>query len=165
MGRHRGIGSLPSATTTACFARMAELRGGETLVKIALYNPASATTVSRTSIALFMGESPLREFLRVAKYMPNRCSLAPRPVDNCRFFEVRAPARTIGAGVVARWPGRSLGANLTVGDGQVNESRGFGAIRKGCCDAQSIYFSTLLNQTCTTSASTGGCAIQTSQAP
>jgi hypothetical protein len=35
---------------------MAELRGGKVLVKIALYNPASATTVSRTSIALFMGE-------------------------------------------------------------------------------------------------------------
>jgi len=29
--------------------------------------------------------------------------------------------------------------------------------------ASNIYFSTLLNQTCTTSGGTGGCAIQTSQ--
>jgi len=34
---------------------MAELPGGETLAGIALYNPASATTVSRTSSTLFMG--------------------------------------------------------------------------------------------------------------
>src|SRR5580658_1540770 len=58
--RHKGIGSLPSATTTACSVRLAEFLGGEVLVKIALYKPVSATTVSRTSIAfaLFMGESP-----------------------------------------------------------------------------------------------------------
>jgi hypothetical protein len=30
--------------------------------------------------------------------------------------------------------------------------------------AQNIYFSTLLNQTCTTSGGMGGCAIQTLQA-
>jgi hypothetical protein len=30
--------------------------------------------------------------------------------------------------------------------------------------AQNIYFSTLLNQTCTTSTGTGGCAVQTTQA-
>lgn len=43
------------------------------LAGIALYNPASATTVSRTSITLFMGEDLLtRILLRVAKYMLNR---------------------------------------------------------------------------------------------
>jgi len=34
---------------------MAELLGGEALVEIALYNPASATTVSSISITLFIG--------------------------------------------------------------------------------------------------------------
>src|SRR5271170_6220379 len=139
---------------------MAELRGGAALVKIALYNPASATTVSSTSIALFMGESPLRELLRVAKYMPNRCWLAPRPVDNCRFFEVRAPARTIGAGVVAIWPVDHWGRILLWGTSKSMRAADLALSRKGCCDAQNIYFSTLLNQTSTTSASSGGCAIQ-----
>src|ERR1035441_2934376 len=53
--RHKGIGSLPSATKTARSARTAELPGCEMLVGIALYNPASATTVSRTSSTLFIG--------------------------------------------------------------------------------------------------------------
>ena len=37
-------------------------------------------------------------------------------------------------------------------------------IDSGTSGAQNIYFSTLLNQTCTTSGGTGGCAIQTTQA-
>jgi hypothetical protein len=36
-------------------------------------------------------------------------------------------------------------------------------VDNGTSGAQNIYFSTLLNQTCTTSGGTGGCAIQTSQ--
>ncbi|MGA6985797.1 MAG: hypothetical protein WBZ01_07085 [Terriglobales bacterium] len=36
-------------------------------------------------------------------------------------------------------------------------------VDNGTAGAQNIYFSTLLNQTCTTSTGTGGCAIQTSQ--
>jgi hypothetical protein len=36
-------------------------------------------------------------------------------------------------------------------------------VDSGAAGAQNIYFSTLLNQTCTTSGGTGGCAIQTSQ--
>src|SRR4030088_1841589 len=55
LARHSVIGSLPSATTTACSALMAELPGGDVFVWIALYNPASATTVSRTSSTLFIG--------------------------------------------------------------------------------------------------------------
>ena len=53
--RHKGIGSLPSATTTVCSARTAELPDREVLVGIALNNPASATTVSRISSTLFIG--------------------------------------------------------------------------------------------------------------
>jgi hypothetical protein len=53
--RHNGIGSLPSATTTAWSARKAELPDREVLVEIALYSPASATTVSRISSTLFIG--------------------------------------------------------------------------------------------------------------
>jgi hypothetical protein len=37
-------------------------------------------------------------------------------------------------------------------------------VDSGAPGAQNIYFSTLLNQSCTTSDGTGGCAIQTSQA-
>jgi len=36
-------------------------------------------------------------------------------------------------------------------------------VDNGAAGAQNIYFSTLLNQVCTTSLGTGGCAIQTSQ--
>jgi hypothetical protein len=36
-------------------------------------------------------------------------------------------------------------------------------VDSGATGAQNIYFSTLLNQTCTTSGGTAGCAIQTSQ--
>jgi len=74
--RHNGIGSLPSATTTACSARTAALAGLAVLAGIAQYNPASATTVSKTSITLFIGGgSPSRVVLRVAKYIPTRLSL------------------------------------------------------------------------------------------
>src|SRR5260370_692883 len=62
LARHKGIGSLPSATTTACSALTAELPGGDVFVRIALYNPASATMVSRTSSTLFIWGSLLRAF-------------------------------------------------------------------------------------------------------
>lgn len=53
---------------------MAALPGGETLVAIALYNPANATTVSMTSTTLFiLGVSFAHTSTRVAKYMPSRC--------------------------------------------------------------------------------------------
>jgi hypothetical protein len=53
---------------------MPELCGGEMLFRVgrALYKPANARMVSRTSTFLFMGEVSLRELLRVAKYMPRR---------------------------------------------------------------------------------------------
>src|ERR1700730_12027395 len=70
--RHKGIGSLPSAITTACSARMAEFSGGELLVWIALYNPASATTVSTTSSTLFIGGVSFAQTSARAKYIPSR---------------------------------------------------------------------------------------------
>src|ERR1700686_2141545 len=86
-----GIGSLPSATTTACSARMAELPGGELLVRIALYNPASATAVSRTFITLFIWGSLLRAYFYAWRSI---ClvgaSQAAKPVDNCLFLRTRA---------------------------------------------------------------------------
>ncbi len=67
--RHNGIGSLPSATTTACSARTAALPGLAVLAGIALYNPASATTVSKTSSTLFIGGGLLRaNFARCEVY-------------------------------------------------------------------------------------------------
>jgi hypothetical protein len=48
------MGSLPSATTTACCARIEELLGRE-LDGIAQYNPASATMVSKTFSTVFIG--------------------------------------------------------------------------------------------------------------
>src|SRR6266446_2757423 len=89
--RHKGIGSLPSAITTACSALTAELPGGEMFVWIALYNPASATTVSRTSSSLFIGGgSPSRILLRVRSICLVGASGAARPVDNCLFLRTRA---------------------------------------------------------------------------
>src|SRR2546430_8696948 len=57
--RHKGIGSLPSAIITSCCARTLD-PAGATLFElgIAQYIPARARTVSNTSTALFMGESP-----------------------------------------------------------------------------------------------------------
>ena len=59
LARHNGIGSLPSATMTSCCARTLD-PAGATLFElgIAQYIPARARTVSNTSTALFMGESP-----------------------------------------------------------------------------------------------------------
>src|ERR1700675_1968263 len=51
---------------------MAELPGGELLVWIALYNPASATTVSTTSSTLFIGGVSFAQTSARAKYMPSR---------------------------------------------------------------------------------------------
>ena len=86
--RHKGIGSLPSAITTACSALTAELPGGEVFIWIALYNPASATTVSRTSSSLFIGGGLLlRILLRVRSICLVGASWAAKLVDNCRFLE------------------------------------------------------------------------------
>ncbi len=57
--RHKGIGSLPSATSTVWPARMTELADGETLVGMAQYNAARATTVRRISSTLFIWGSLL----------------------------------------------------------------------------------------------------------
>jgi len=70
--RHKGIGSLPSAITTACSALTAELPGGEVFIWIALYNPASAATVSTTSSTLFIGGVSFAQTSARAKYMPSR---------------------------------------------------------------------------------------------
>jgi hypothetical protein len=66
-----------------------------------------------------------------------------------------------------------IGYNVTSGTisgstavtGAIAEAGGTSGIvvDNGAAGAQNIYFSTLLNQTCTTSTGTGGCAIQTSQ--
>ena len=92
LARHKGMGSLPSATTTACCARTEELLGRE-LDGIAQYNPASATMVSRTFSTVFIGGVSLRAFLRVAKYMPGPCFVGSEILmDNSDFLMVSAAA-------------------------------------------------------------------------
>jgi hypothetical protein len=54
--RHKGMGSLPSATNTTCAAPMAELSTGARLFGIAQYIPANANAVSTISVVVFMGE-------------------------------------------------------------------------------------------------------------
>jgi hypothetical protein len=88
--RHKGIGSLPSAITTACSARIAELPCRGLLIGIALYSPASATTVSRPSTTLFIGGvSFAHTSARGEVYARIEASWATRPVDNCRFLRAR----------------------------------------------------------------------------
>jgi hypothetical protein len=93
--RHKGIGSLPSAITTACSARMAELPCRGLLIGIALYSPASATTVSRHSTTLFIGGvSFAHTSARGEVYARIEASWATRPVDNCRFLRARGFSHT-----------------------------------------------------------------------
>src|SRR6266700_5475541 len=54
--RHKGIGSLPSATNTTCSAPMPVLSTGAKLFGIAQYIPANANALNRISAVLFMGE-------------------------------------------------------------------------------------------------------------
>jgi len=59
--RHRGMGSLPSATITVFWVWIRELAAGAELLGSAQYIPSNATAVRNTSTALlleFMGESP-----------------------------------------------------------------------------------------------------------
>ena len=69
--RQSGIGSLPSAITTACSARDGLLNGASGFA-IAQYIPANATAVSRISTFLFMGEFSKAQISRRAKYSPGR---------------------------------------------------------------------------------------------
>jgi hypothetical protein len=94
--RHKGIGSLPSANTTACSARMAELPCRGLLIGIALYSPASATTVSRPSTTLFIGGVSFADTsARGEVYARIEAWWATRPVDNCRFLRVRRGSLTL----------------------------------------------------------------------
>jgi len=54
------------------------------------------------------------------------------------------------------------GTTPTAGAPEAGGTSGI-VVDNGSAGAQNIYFSTLLNQTCTTSGGTGGCAIQTLQ--
>ncbi len=76
-----------------------------------------------------------------------------------------APA-TLGNGCIIGYNvnGGTISAS-TATTGATAEAGGTSGIvvDSGTAGAQNIYFSTLLNQTCTTSGGTGGCAIQTSQ--
>jgi hypothetical protein len=99
--RHKGIGSLPSATTTACSARLAELPGGGTLVGIALYKAASAKMVSMTSTTLFIGGvSFAHTSARREVYAQIVLCEQWRPVDNCCFLRIRRCESAEGGGQV-----------------------------------------------------------------
>src|SRR5215467_194189 len=65
------MGSLPSAINTCCCARITELPFWAVVLGMAQYIPASANTVSTTSTALFMGETPARVSACARQYMPN----------------------------------------------------------------------------------------------
>jgi hypothetical protein len=55
--RHKGMGSLPSATNTICSARIAGLPTGSDFFGMAQYIPVSAKATSRISAVRFMGEA------------------------------------------------------------------------------------------------------------
>src|SRR5260370_2904242 len=61
--RHKGIGSLPSATNTTCSAPMPVLSTGAKLCGIAQYIPVNANALNRISAVLFMGEFSLVQIL------------------------------------------------------------------------------------------------------
>ena len=89
------------------------------------------------------------------------------------FLSVLAYGGVSGCGTASLTNGCVIGYNVTSGTisssttptGATAEAGGTSGIvvDNGSAGAQNIYFSTLLNQTCTTSGGTGGCAIQTIQ--
>lgn len=89
-------------------------------------------------------------FLSVLSYgYPSGCT--PATLANGCIIGYNVNSGTISASTAAT--GASAEAGGTSGI----------VIDSGTAGAQNIYFSTLLNQACTTSGGTGGCAIQTSQ--
>jgi hypothetical protein len=74
--RHKGIGSLPSATNTICSAPILGLTTGANVFGIAQYIPANANAVSTISAIVFMGEFSWAQISRPAKYMPLDASYA-----------------------------------------------------------------------------------------
>ena len=85
MLRRKGIGSLPSATNTACSARSRGLPTGAELFGIAQYIPASAIAVSTISTVLFIGEFSEAQISRPAKYKPRVIYMRVGAVDNYKF--------------------------------------------------------------------------------
>jgi hypothetical protein len=85
---------LAAASGAAQGHRVATISNYNSLFGIALYNPASATTVSRTSSTLFIGGvSFCAYFCAWRSICPVDASCAARFVDNCRFLRIRAPYR------------------------------------------------------------------------
>jgi hypothetical protein len=89
------------------------------------------------------------------------------------FLSVLSYGGPSACGTASLGNGCVIGYNVTSGTisgttavtGATAEAGGTSGIvvDNASANAQNIYFSTLLNQTCTTSGGTGGCAIQTSQ--
>jgi|HubBroStandDraft_4_1064222.scaffolds.fasta_scaffold00558_5 hypothetical protein len=89
-------------------------------------------------------------FLSVLSYgFPSGC--APATLANGCVIGYNVNGGTISASTAATGATAEAGGTSGI------------VVDSGAAGAQNIYFSTLLNQTCTTSGGTGGCAIQTSQ--
>jgi hypothetical protein len=107
LARHRGMGSLPSATTTACCARIEELLGRE-LDGIAQYNPASATVVSKTFSTVFIGGGLLtRISARGEVYARTKLLRSKISVDHSDFLMVCAAAESSASRGKRPNPGKS----------------------------------------------------------
>jgi hypothetical protein len=89
-------------------------------------------------------------FLSVLSYgFPSGC--VPATLGNGCIIGYNVNSGTISASTTATGATAEAGGTSGI------------VVDSGTAGAQNIYFSTLLNQTCTTSGGTGGCAIQTSQ--
>jgi hypothetical protein len=89
-------------------------------------------------------------FLSVLSYgFPSGC--APASLANGCIIGYNVNSGTISASTAATGATAEAGGTSGI------------VVDSGTAGAQNIYFSTLLNQSCTTSGGTGGCAIQTSQ--
>jgi hypothetical protein len=101
--RRKGIGSLPSATNTACSARSRGLPTGAELFGIAQYIPASAIAVSTISTILFIGEFSETQISRPAKYKPRVIYMRVGAVDNYKFSKPRKTSRQDLHGQPEKW--------------------------------------------------------------
>ena len=97
---------------------MAELAGGEVLVEIALYNPASATTVSSISTTLFIGGVSFARTSARGEVYAQSMLCEHHDLWIIRVFEDPCAVNCCGGCREIVWPRKSYW-----GDGQVKESR------------------------------------------
>src|SRR4029077_5549689 len=113
-GRHKGMGSLPSATITACSVRITGLPGA-LLLGIAQYSPHRAKAVSKNSTVLFIGgASESRSFSAwPGVYALARICGGP-PVHNLRFPRFLSGYLPEGGASSAQRVGRGLTTSVRV---------------------------------------------------